>query len=248
MNNKYPFFKYVVGTSSIHLMNSKQKILWSLLTLLSIFIMNDYISAFIILLFLLFVIYKSRIGIDAYVNNLILLFPIYIIIFLISFLITIDLLFSFLILIKVMFVVLILLILTFTTSLSEIAWGFECLFNGLKKFHIPVSKISLKISLGIKFISTLFEQFKTIRKSMAYRGIPYNSGNIIKSFKLMFMPAIRLSYKLSTRMVASMKLRFYGNCKRRTNYHENKVTKLGKGLIICDFILIYIIIWLGWLR
>ena len=54
--------------------------------------------------------------------------------------------------------------------------------------------IILYLVMNIKFISTLFEQFKTIRKSMAYRGIPYNSGNIIKSFKLMFMPAIRLSY------------------------------------------------------
>ena len=36
MNSKYPFFKYVTGESKIHLMNSKMKIIWFLITLLAI--------------------------------------------------------------------------------------------------------------------------------------------------------------------------------------------------------------------
>jgi energy-coupling factor transporter transmembrane protein EcfT len=47
-------------------------------------------------------------------------------------------------------------------------------------------------------------------------------------------------------MAKAMKLRFYGNSKRRTNYHENKVTKFDKVLVIIPIILMYIVIWLGW--
>ena len=137
-----------------------------------------------------------------------------------------------------------LLILTFTTSLSEIAWGFECAFACLKKINFPVSKASLKIAMDIKFISTIFEESKVVRKSMAYRGVSYNK-NKLQSFKKMIVPVISLSYKLSRRMVKIMKLRFYGN-KKRTNYHENKVTKFDKILVFSPVILIYVVIWLGW--
>lgn len=214
---------------------------------LSILILNDYTSALIVLLFLLFVIYKTKISFEAYFMNAFFVFPIYVVSFLLSFLLTLDILLSVLISLKLLFIILTLLILTFTTSLSEIAWGFECLFVKLNKIHIPVSKIALNIALGIKFIATLFEQFKTIRKSMAYRGIPYKNVNFIKTYRLMFMPAVRLSYKLSIRMVSSMKLRFYGSCKRRTNYNENKITNFDKQLILCSAILVYIILWIGWL-
>ena len=98
--------------------------------------------------------------------------------------------------------------------------------------------------MDIKFISTLFIQAKMVRKSMAYRGISYNS-NKLKWFKKMIVPVVSLSYKLSRRMVKTMKLRFYGN-KIRTNYHENKITSFDKVLVFLPIILIYIVIWLGW--
>lgn len=243
--NKYPFFKYVTGDSKIHVMNSKLKIIWFLLTLVTLILLNDYISFILLALFLIFIIYNSKIDLNAYLSNLVLIWPVYIIIFIISYVISFDFISSIYILIKCILIILLFLILTFTTSLSEIAWGFECAFNKLKQFGIPVSKISLRIAMDIKFISTLFEQSNEVRKSMAYRGIPYKSGKI-KAFRRMVIPVISLSYKLSRRMVKAMKLRFYGSSKRRTNYHENKVTKFDKALVLSMIILLYIVIWLGW--
>ncbi len=245
MRNKFPFFKYVTGDSKVHLMNSKMKIIWLLLTILTIILINDYISLVIVTLFLVFIMENTKINLGAYISNLLLVWPIYVLILIISFSFSFNLLFGVLTALKVVLIVLIFLILTTTTSLSEIAWGFECLFEKLKKLGVPVSKISLRIAMDIKFVSTMFEEAKTIRKSMAYRGIPYNKNKII-SFKRMIVPVISLSYKLSRRMVKIMKLRFYGNSKRRTNYHENKITKYDKILVFVPFVLIYIVIWLGW--
>ncbi len=81
---------------------------------------------------------------------------------------------------------------------------------------------------------------------MAYRGVAYKKNKIM-AFKKMTIPIIRLSYKLSSRTIAAMKLRFYGSSKKRTNYHENKVTKFDKTLILFDIVLLYVVIWLGWL-
>ena len=244
MNNT-PYFKYITGTSKVHMMNSKMKILCFLLSIINICIIKDYISLLLFLIFLLFVILNSKIKLFYYLENLIVLFPIYIIIFILTQIITLDLFVSLLIAIKVIYIIILFIILTFTTSLSEVAWGFECLFEKLKKIGIPVTKIALRIAFSIKFISILFEQIKSIRKSMAYRGIPYKKG-LISSFSKMFLPAVRLSYKLSSRTIIAMKLRFYGYSKKRTNYHENKKTNFDKFLIICNGVLLYLIIWLGW--
>lgn len=245
MNSKYTFFRYITGDSKIHLMNSKMKIISFLLILLSILLINDYISLCISFMLLLFLMAYSKIDIKAYITNIIAVWWIYLIMFLILFFTTLNISLSFLWTLKIVLIITLLLVLTFTTSLSEIAWGFECAFIKLKKINIPVSKISLRIAMDIKFISTIFEESKEIRKSMAYRGIPYKKGGIT-SFKKMIIPVITLSYKSSRRMAKVMRLRFYGNSKRRTNYHENKVTTFDKFLIFIPIVIIYITIWLGW--
>ena len=247
MKNKYPFFRYKPGNSKIHNLNSKIKITWFLLSLLICLIINDYISALLFGTIILFVAVETKIYIWAYINNLSIIWPLYVLGFVISFVITFNILFSILIVLKLLFIVILFLIITFTTSLSEIAWGFECLFEPLKKIHIPVTKIALRISLALKFISTVFEQSKEIRKSMAYRGVSYKESKI-KTFNKMFLPTITLSYKLSRRMMGAMRIRFYGSLKRRTNYHENKTTKLDKVLVWLNVIFIYITIWLGWIK
>lgn len=245
MNSKYTFFRYITGDSKIHLMNSKMKIISFLLILLSILLINDYISLCISFMLLLFLMAYSKIDIKAYITNIIAVWWIYLIMFLILFFTTLNISLSFLWTLKIVLIITLLLVLTFTTSLSEIAWGFECVFIKLKKINIPVSKISLRIAMDIKFISTIFEESKEIRKSMAYRGVPYKKDGIT-SFKKMIIPVISLSYKLSRRMAKVMRLRFYGNSKRRTNYHENKVTTFDKFLIFIPIVIIYITIWLGW--
>ena len=245
MNNKYPFLKYVTGDSKVHLMNSKMKIIWFIISFIDIILIKDYTSLLVMFLFLSIIILNTKINLFAYFSNVIVICPLYIIILLITFAITINVLLSIMIALKLVLIVLLILILTFTTSLSEIAWGFECTFSKLKKIGFPVSKISLRIAMDIKFVSTMFEESKVIRKSMAYRGVAYHK-NLFKSFRKMFFPVISLSYKVSRRMSKVMRLRFYGKSKRRTNYHDNKVTMFDKILIVIPIIIIYITIWLGW--
>ena len=247
MNKKHSFFKYIPRESKVHMMNSKMKVAWFLLSVFITLLLKDYFSVLIVSSFLIYIVIKTKIDFDVYASNILILWFIYYFTFLLSFLVTFDLLLSLLIVLKLVLIVILFLILTFTTSLSEIAWGFESLFKPLKKIGFPVSNASLMIALAIKFFSNLFDQSRAVRKSMAYRGIPYKK-NRITTFRKMTIPIIRLSYKLSTRTIAVMKLRFYGYGKKRTNYHENKVTKFDKTLIILDFILFYFVIWLGWLK
>lgn len=243
MNNN-TFFRYIPGDSKVHLLNSKFKILWFLISIIITVLIRDYISVLIVFLYYFILAGLSKIKFKTYLSNIMELWPIYVLSLIITFLITFNINLSILIMIDIILLVFLFLILTSTTSLSEIAWGFDCLFSFLKKVHIPVSKISLKIATNIKFIEMLFSKHKEIRKSMAYRGVSYGKG--LKSFKKMIIPVISLSYKLSRRTSKLMHLRFYGCSKIRTNYHENKKTYFDKLLIFTSIILIYVIIWLGW--
>lgn len=245
MNKNYPLFKYISGDSKVHLMNSKLKILWCILSFIIIILLNDYISIGIFSMLLITVAIMSKIKLDIYIYNLCKVWILYLIAFVITYFITFNMNLSIYTTVKVVLFILQFLILTFTTSLSEIAWGIECLFSKLKKIHVPVSKIALKTAMYIKFVATVFEQSRTIRKSMAYRGVAYKNNSHV-AFKSMFIPVIRLSYKLSKRTVAAMKLRFYGYSNKRTNYHENKTTAFDKILIFCDIVILYVTLWLGW--
>lgn len=245
MNNRYPFFKYIKSDSKIHLMNSKQKIIIFLLSILSCILISNYVSLVIVALFLAVMISFTKISLEAYIINLKRLWWLYLIFFILLYVVTLDINCAVIVTLKIMLIILTFLILTFTTSLSEIAWGFECVLKKLKKVHFPVSKVSLRIAMNIKFISMLFEQSYNVRKSMAYRGIPYNKRKI-STFNRMVVPVVSLSYKLSRRMAKTMKLRFYGNSTKRTNYHENKVTNLSKIFITTLLIILYVVSWLRW--
>lgn len=245
--NNVSLFKYITGNSKIHTMSSKYKIAYFLLSLIIIILLNDKISILLFGLLTLYMMSETKINIKQYFYNLLVLWPLYIIAGVISFLLTFNIITCIIVLYKLVMIIITFLILTFTTSLSEIAWGFECLFKRLKSINFPVSKMALNIALSIKFISTMFDQGRAIRKSMAYRGVPYNKKHH-KAFKNMLIPVMSLSLKLSKRMVAAMKLRFYGYSTNRTNYRGNKVTNFDKVIIFCEFAIIYLALWLGWYR
>lgn len=244
MKNKYGFFKYVTGDSKIHKMSSKMKILLVLILILLSLLFKDYISLLLLLVFILFILACTNIPAGAYIRNILIIWPIYVVVYIITMILSFDLLLPLIIVLKLILINIILLVLTFTTSLSEIAWGFECLFSKLKKIGIPVSKISLRIALSLKLVATLFDQIKAVRKSMAYRGLPYHSGFIF-TFKKILIPALSLSLRHVKTVSSAMKTRFYGKTKCRTNYHEFKTTSFDKSLVVISLVLLYITIAFG---
>lgn len=246
MNNYCPFFRYITGHSLMHLMNSKMKIIWFLMLSLTILLIKDYLSFIIVLFVLLIIIFTTKISIYTYLKNVLSLWFIYAFIFALIIILSSSFSFSVFMLLKLILLILLFSILTFTTSLSEIAWGFNRNFDFLNNLKIPVSKISLKIAMNIKFISTISDEYRIVKKSMAYRGIKYKR-NSIKSFFKTIIIAAKISYRQSRKMIKAMRLRFYGNSKR-TNYHENKVTIYDKILIASSVILLYVVVLLGWIQ
>lgn len=238
-NSNYPFFKFITGDSKVHKMNSRSKILMLILIDFSILLSFDYISLALLALLLFYLMQASKISIEGYIVNILKVWPLYVLGFILGYLFTFNISIGLCIAIKLVYFILTNLILTFTTSLSEIAWGIETLFEKLKQIKVPVSKISLRVALTLKLISTTFEQVKSIRKSMAYRGLKYSDT---KSLNKILIPSISVSIKHVKKVSYAMKLRFYGKTNRRTNYHEFKKTSFDRKLIIISSVIIYFMV------
>ena len=84
MRDKYPFFNYVTGNSKVHNMNSKNKVLFIIIYILLLILLRDKYSTMLISLLTLFVLYKTKINLLAYIYNAFRVWIVYVISFIIS--------------------------------------------------------------------------------------------------------------------------------------------------------------------
>ena len=63
---------------------------------------------------------------------------------------------------RVILIVLMSGVLTFTTSPTDLTDGLERIMKPLKIFHIKVHEIAMMMSIALRFIPTLFDEFNKI--------------------------------------------------------------------------------------
>src|SRR5574344_1406279 len=114
MKNNYPFFRYITGDSKVHKMNSKMKILWFLISLLILVLLRDIISTAIFTLIILFMMLSSKINVMAYLLNLLRVWLLYVVGFVVTYLLTLNAPIALFVGYKLLLLVLILLIITVT--------------------------------------------------------------------------------------------------------------------------------------
>jgi energy-coupling factor transport system permease protein len=116
-------------------------------------------------------------------------------------------------------------VITLTTPPTEITYGLQKVFSPLNLIGLPVNKISLSISLALRFIPTIIDQGNKILKSQASRGVDYNNSNLIGKFtalKSLLIPMFVLSIRRADTLAESMQIRMYNINAKRTNYRIHK--------------------------
>ena len=135
-------------------------------------------------------------------------------------------------------------VLTLTTPPTEITFGLERFLSPLNKLKIPVNKLSLSISLALRFIPTIFDQTTKIMKSQASRGVDYYNSSFkgkVEAVKTMLLPMINLSIKRADMLAEAMEVRLFSFDKERSNYRLNK-WRLSDSLVVILHIVFLIII------
>lgn len=255
------FGQFFPGTSIVHRLDPRAKIIILIAFLVIIFCTFNYLSLLIVTMFTIFFILLSKVPVKFYFKSLkVIIFIVIITSVLNMFYGTGTPLFEWgiikitlnginrAIFVSVRIVCLILAssCLTFTTSPTDLTDAIERLMKPLNKIHFPVHEIAMMMSLALRFVPTLLEETDKITQAQKARGADMDTGNIIMRVKAfipilvpLFVSAFRRAYDLAT----AMECRCYRGGSGRTRMKVLHMTKTDAisfaalGLIICGVIL-----------
>ena len=240
MSNSSLVGSYYPTKSLIHCINPLIKIISTLIIILAIFINNNIYLSLMILLFIVLISLISKLPYNIYLKVLYGLKYIILFTIIIYLLFNYDILNTIVIVLRLYSIVLYTTIITMTTTHKEMTRGIEMFLSPLKVFKIQINKITLIITLALRFIPTILTQADKIMKSQKSRGIDYNSYEINKklfSLKTILLPIFILTLRRADQISDVLQLRLYDLNSTRTHLIEYKINI--KDIV---FLLIHILI------
>lgn len=233
--------QYYPGGSWIHRLDPRVKIIATLLYIIELFIIDDFIGFAIAFVGLAGVIAVSKVPLSFILRGLKPVFLIIAFTFLINmFMIKGEILVSFWIFeiskeglrtAVFMAVRLILLIigsslLTLTTKPISLTDGIEALLTPFKKIGVPAHDLAMMMTIALRFIPTLLEETDKIMKAQQARGADFESGNIMQRLKALIpilVPLFISAFRIAHDLAMAMESRCYGSNIKRTRMNGMKL-------------------------
>ena len=233
--------QYFPGESWVHKLDPRVKIIATLLFIIELFLVNDFIGFAIAAVALGVLIAVSKVPINFIVRGLkpiiiILLFTFTLNIFMING----EVIWSWWIL-KItkegirtavfMAIRLILLIigssmLTLCTRPLSLTDGIERLLSPFKKIGLPAHEIAMMMTIALRFIPTLLEETDKIMKAQQARGADFETGSVLhraKSLIPILVPLFVSAFRIAQDLAMAMEARCYRGGEHRTRMHEMKM-------------------------
>ena len=233
--------QYYPTDSWVHRLDPRVKIIATILYIVAIFVVKDFIGFGIACLALLAVKIASKVPFSFILRGL---KPVFIIIaftFVINmFMIRGEVLASFWVFeitreglrtAVFMAIRLILLIigsslLTLTTKPVSLTDGIEALLSPFAKLGLPAHDIAMMMTIALRFIPTLLEETDKIIKAQSARGADFESGNIIRRAKALIpilVPLFISAFRIAQDLALAMEARCYGGSVRKTRMNGMKL-------------------------
>ena len=115
------------------------------------------------------------------------------------------------------------LLLTYTTSPLALTDGLEALMRPLKKIKVPVHELTMMMSIALKFIPILIEETDKIMSAQKARGADFETGNLIQKAKAMMpllIPLFISSLRRAEELAMAMESRCYHGDDGRTRMKQ----------------------------
>jgi energy-coupling factor transport system permease protein len=119
-------------------------------------------------------------------------------------------------------------IMTLTTTPNQLTDGLESLMNPLKALHVPVHEISMMMSIALRFIPILMEETDKIMKAQMARGADFESGSLMqraKSLIPLLVPLFISAFRRAGDLAMAMEARCYRGGEGRTKMKPLKYKK-----------------------
>ena len=227
--------QYFPGTTVVHRLDPRTKLILTVLYIVVLFTAGSYVSYGVVFLFLAFSIWVSRIRLKTILSGL---KPLVILILITGILNLFytrgdHLIFrvwkisiywegvrvaAFMAL-RIILLITGTLLLTYTTSPLQLTDGLERLLNPLKKLRVPVHELSMMMSIALRFIPTLIEETDKIMNAQKARGADFDTGNLIQKAKAMLpllVPLFISAFRRADELATAMESRCYHGGEGRT--------------------------------
>ncbi len=231
--------QYLPGSSFIHKMDARIKILLSVAFMIIIFCVNSLFGYGALILFTGFIISVSKIPLRMMIKSIkpLMFFVVFTALLNIFFTrsgevlldvgfltITKDgLIYALYMIIRIVILVLGTSLLTYTTSPIELTDGLETLLRPFSKIGLPSHELAMMMSIALRFIPTILEETDKIMKAQTARGADFESGNVIKRAKALIpllVPLFISAFRRADDLAMAMECRCYHGGNNRTKMNE----------------------------
>lgn len=256
--------QYFPAESVIHRLDPRTKIIFTFLFIVAIFIADSVISFAFSALFVLYIIFLSKIKITYILKSLkpvvfLILFTAVInifftggndVIFKLSFLqVTKSGLYAALTMaMRVIILVTATSLLTYTTSPILLTDGIEKLLEPFNRVGVPSHELAMMMTIALRFIPTLLEETDKIIMAQKARGADFESGNLIRRAKALIpilVPLFISSFRRADELATAMECRCYRGGKNRTRLKELKFTCLDAKALVQMTVFMVILVIMG---
>ena len=245
--------QYYPGNSWVHRLDPRIKIIATLLYIVALFVVHDFIGFAISFVALAVIIAISKVPLKFILKGL---KPVFIIIaftlIVNLFMIKGEVLVQFGVfhitregvrMAAFMGIRLVLLIigssmLTLTTRPIGLTDGIEALLSPFKRFGLPAHELAMMMTIALRFIPTLLEETDKIIKAQQARGADFESGNIMRRAKALIpilVPLFISAFRIAQDLAMAMEARCYGSGIKRTRMNA---MKLGKRDLVASILLV----------
>ena len=227
--------QYFPGTSVIHRLDPRTKLIMLVAYIVALFVAKSWVSYGIMLAFLIVVIKISKIPVKSIVRGMkplvmILVFTGVLNLFFtpgerdlvkIGFLRISDtgLENAIFMVLRILLLIMGTFLMTYTTSPISLTDGLERLLNGLKRFRVPVHELAMMMSIALRFIPTLIEETDKIMSAQKARGADFESGTLMEKAKALIpilVPLFISAFRRADELATAMECRCYQGGEGRT--------------------------------
>ena len=235
--------QYMPGNSFVHKLDPRFKIIISLLFIVNLFLVNNFLGYLFIFIFILSTIMIANLSPKYIYKGLKPIFVLLLITAILNVFMTTGteeiwrwkfitvykegLVIAAFMIIRLVFLIIGTSILTLTTSPIELTDGIERLLNPFKRIGVPAHELAMMMTIALRFIPTLMDETDKIMKAQMARGADFESGNLIsraKSLIPILVPLFISSFRRADELAMAMESRCYKGGEGRTRMKELKIT------------------------
>lgn len=236
--------QYFPFDSTIHKLDPRTKLLFTVVYIVMAFVSNNFISLFFCLFIGLAIIFMSKIPVKTVIKGL---KPILMIITITSVLqiayvktgiILIDvwkiqitsggILTAVFMALRISLLIVMSTMLTYTTSPTSLTNGLDRVFAPFKKIGLDFHTVTMIMTIALRFIPTLIEEVDKIMSAQKSRGANFEQGSLMKRAKALiplFIPLLFNSIRRAYELANAMTCRCYNGGKGKTTMNALKFAK-----------------------